>query len=156
MAVSRPLTRLRFRLAHLLVPLALLGLLAALFVVAAPERSPRNHYVIDPAAWGSREGTGTGRWIVLGPKGDKTSRIAFDTLWTELRVEDHQAFHRPRAPAGRVQECRTTFETEGLKVTAESCRHGQVRVSARNYLDQPRLVLIEGRVNFSAGPSPAA
>jgi hypothetical protein len=137
--------RARFRIAHVLVPLAFLGLLLTLYLVSGPPRAgAKQGYLIDRAAWGSRQNSGSGRWLVLGPKGDRTSQIGFDTVWTRVRVEDHQAFRAPFAPAARVEECKTTFETEGLRVTAHSCRRGIVHIAIRNDLDQPRLVLVEG------------
>jgi hypothetical protein len=133
----------RFRLAHVLVPLAFVALLLGVYAFSGFNRKQRS-YLIDKAAWGSRQNSGSGRWFVLGPKGHPTSRVGFVALWTELRVEDHQAFKPPVAPPGRVDDCKTTFETEGLRVTAYSCRGRTILVAVRNDLDQPRLVLVEG------------
>lgn len=135
--------RARFRLAHVLVPLAFVGLFVCVLAFTGGQRKQRN-YLIDRAAWGSRQTSGGGRWFVLGPKRHPTSRVSFVALWTHVRVEDHQAFKAPFSPAGRVDDCKTTFETEGLRVTAYSCRGRAILVAVRNDLDQPRLVLVEG------------
>jgi hypothetical protein len=138
-------TRARFRLAHVLIPLAFGGLLVSLHALSgAPWAGAEHSYLIDRATWGSRQNSAAGRWLVLGPKGDRTSRVEFDAVWTEIRVIDHQAFRAPFAPAGRVDNCKTTFETESLHVTAYSCRGKVVHVVGRNDLDQPRVVLVEG------------
>jgi hypothetical protein len=138
-------TRARFRLAHVLIPLAFGGLLVGLYALSgAPRAQADGDYTIDRAAWGSRQNSGAGRWLVLGPRGDRTSRVEFDALWTKIRVIDHQAFRAPFAPAGRVDDCKTTFETESLHVTAYSCRGKVIHVVGRNDLDQPRVVLVEG------------
>jgi hypothetical protein len=138
-------TRARFRLAHVLIPLAFGGLLFGLYALSGtPRASADDAYTIDRAAWGSRQSSGAGRWLVLGPKGDRTSQVEFDALWTQIRVIDHQAFRAPFAPAGRVDNCKTTFETESLRVTAYSCRGKVIHVVGRNNLDQPRVVLVEG------------
>lgn len=139
-------TEARFRLARVLVVLALLAGLAGTYGLSRTHDAHRERsYVIDAAAWGSRQPSKSGEWFVLGPEGHPTSRIGFEAAWTALRVEDHQAFRAPFAPAGRVDDCQTTFETEGLRVTAYSCRGGPVYVKVHNHLDQPRVVLIEGR-----------
>jgi hypothetical protein len=138
-------TRARFRLAHLLIPLAFASLALGLYALTGTRSADQRSYLIDRAAWGSRQNSGAGRWLVLGPKGEPTAQIGFDALWTRIRVEDHQAYKRPVAPAGRVQECKTTFQTDRLNVTAYSCRgRGVIHVAIRNDLDQPRVVLVEG------------
>lgn len=90
-------TTARFRLAKVALALILVSFAATFALAPSLLHKPKpKEWPIDPVACGQTSGSGDcatkcSLFIVLGPKGDKTSKVELDLTWKSpgLRIVDH-------------------------------------------------------------------